>query len=105
MFLGSVYEVLYENKLLKKRNLTSAEINEIYLSFWGNEGKEDSGIWSSVQSLDDYFENITKVNFESKYFLVCCWLRYEFSLLTIIKLNKKTRAKRNSNYWFIAFWQ
>ena len=44
MFLGSVYEVLYENKLLKKRNLTSAEINEIYLSFWGNEGKEDSGI-------------------------------------------------------------
>ena len=35
MFLGSVYEVLYENKLLKKRNLTSAEINEIYLSFWG----------------------------------------------------------------------
>ena len=44
MFLGSVYEVLYENKLLKKRNLTSAEINEIYLTFWGNEGKEDSGI-------------------------------------------------------------
>ena len=44
MFLGSVYEVLYENKLLKKRNLTSAEINEIYLSFWGNEGKEDNGI-------------------------------------------------------------
>ncbi len=38
MFLGSIYEVLYENKLLKKRNLTSMEIKEIYLSFWENEG-------------------------------------------------------------------
>ena len=44
MFLGSIYEVLYENKLLKKRNLTSMEIKEIYLSFWENEGIEESGV-------------------------------------------------------------
>ena len=36
MFLGSVYEVLYNTKLIKNRNLKEEEIDEIYKSFWGN---------------------------------------------------------------------
>ena len=35
MFLGSVYEVLYMTKLIKKRNLNEDEIDEISESFWG----------------------------------------------------------------------
>ena len=35
MFLDSVYEVLYENKLLKGKNLSEEEIEKIYDSFWG----------------------------------------------------------------------
>ena len=35
MFLGSVYEVLYNTKLIKNRNLKEEEIDEIYKSFWG----------------------------------------------------------------------
>ena len=36
MLLGSVFEVLYANKILKERNLTHEEINEINTLFWGN---------------------------------------------------------------------
>ena len=36
MFLGSVYEVLYVNKLVNKRNLNEEEIKEMCMSFWGN---------------------------------------------------------------------
>ena len=36
MFLGSVYEVLYVNKLVNKRNLIEEEIKEMCMSFWGN---------------------------------------------------------------------
>ena len=36
MFLGSVYEVLYVNKLVNKRNLNEEEIKEMCISFWGN---------------------------------------------------------------------
>ena len=36
MFLGSVYEVLYVNKLVNNRNLNEEEIKEICLSFWGD---------------------------------------------------------------------
>ena len=46
------------------------EIKEIYLSFWENEGIEESGVWNRTQRLDDYFKNIAKTNFDSKYFLV-----------------------------------
>ena len=35
MFLGSIYEVLYMIKLVKKRNLYEEEIEEISESFWG----------------------------------------------------------------------
>ena len=35
MFLGSIYEVLYMTKLVKKRNLNEEEIEEISESFWG----------------------------------------------------------------------
>ena len=42
MFLGSIYEVLYKNKLLKNKNLTRKEIKEIYLSFWGSEDLESN---------------------------------------------------------------
>ena len=34
MFLGSIYEVLYMTKLVKKRNLNEEEIEEISESFW-----------------------------------------------------------------------
>ena len=36
MFLGSVYEVLYVNKLVNNRNLNEEEIKEMCMSFWGN---------------------------------------------------------------------
>ena len=36
MFLGSIYEVLYVNKLVNKRNLNEEEIKEMCMSFWGN---------------------------------------------------------------------
>ncbi len=36
MFLGSLYEVLYVNKLVNKRNLNEEEIKEMCMSFWGN---------------------------------------------------------------------
>ncbi|ACZ11018.1 DNA-binding transcriptional repressor AcrR [Sebaldella termitidis] len=36
MFMGSIYEVLYINKLVKKKNLNEEEIQEISESFWGN---------------------------------------------------------------------
>ena len=36
MFLGSIYEVLYINKLVNKRNLNEEEIKEMCVSFWGN---------------------------------------------------------------------
>ena len=36
MFLGSVYEVLYVNKLVNKRNLNEEEIKEMCMSFRGN---------------------------------------------------------------------
>ena len=35
MFLGSVYEVLYNTKLINNRNLDEEEIKEIYKSIWG----------------------------------------------------------------------
>ena len=38
MFLGSVYEVIYVNKLLNNRNLNEEEIREMCVSFWGNVG-------------------------------------------------------------------
>ncbi len=41
MFLGSLYEVLYVNKLVNSRNLREEEIKEIHISFWGNKLKED----------------------------------------------------------------
>ena len=34
MFLGSIYEVLYMTKLVKKRNLNEEELEEISESFW-----------------------------------------------------------------------
>ena len=36
MFLGSIYEVLYVNKLVNKRNLNEEEIKEMCMPFWGN---------------------------------------------------------------------
>lgn len=36
MFMGSIYEVLYVNKLVNKRNLNEEEIQSICESFWGN---------------------------------------------------------------------
>ena len=36
MFMGSIYGVLYINKLVKKKNLNEEEIQEISESFWGN---------------------------------------------------------------------
>ena len=42
MFLGSVYEVLYVNKLVNKRNLNEKEIEEIYMASWGNDLEENS---------------------------------------------------------------
>ena len=36
MFLGSVYEVLYVNKLVNNRNLNEEERKEMCMSFWGN---------------------------------------------------------------------
>ena len=41
MFLGSIYEVLYINKLLNNRNLNEKEIEEIFMSFWGNDFNTD----------------------------------------------------------------
>jgi AcrR family transcriptional regulator len=35
MFLGSIYEVLYVNRLLHKKYLDEEEIEDIYMSFWG----------------------------------------------------------------------
>ncbi len=37
MFLGSIYEVLYDSKLVNGRNLAEFEIRDIHASFWGNE--------------------------------------------------------------------
>ena len=37
MFLGSIYEVLYDSKLVNGRNLAEVEIRDIHTSFWGNE--------------------------------------------------------------------
>jgi AcrR family transcriptional regulator len=45
MFLGSIYEVLYMNKLVNNRNLDEEEIEEIYLSFWENKIMENYGIY------------------------------------------------------------
>ena len=42
MFLGSIYEVLYVNKLVNKRNLNEKEIEEIYMASWGNDLEENS---------------------------------------------------------------
>ena len=42
MFLGSLYEVLYVNKLVNKRNLNEKEIEEIYMASWGNDLEENS---------------------------------------------------------------
>ena len=46
MFLGSIYEVLYVNKLVNNRNLNEKEIEEIYLSFWGNAAEGSYKIYS-----------------------------------------------------------
>ena len=37
MFLGSIYEVLYDSKLVNGRNLAEFEIRDIHASFWENE--------------------------------------------------------------------
>ena len=41
MFLGSLYEVLYVNKLVNSRNLSEEEIKKIHVSFWGNKAEEN----------------------------------------------------------------
>ena len=46
MFLGSIYEVLYVNKLVNNRNLNEKEIEEIYSSFWGNAAEGSYKIYS-----------------------------------------------------------
>ena len=45
MFLGSIYEVLYVNKLVNKRNLNEKEIEEIYMASWGNDLEESYKIY------------------------------------------------------------
>lgn len=39
MFLGSIYKVVYVNKILKKRKLTKEEIEDLYEIFWGDNTK------------------------------------------------------------------
>ena len=43
MFLGSLYEVLYVNKLVNNRNLDEKEIDEMCVSFWGDMQTENYG--------------------------------------------------------------
>ena len=53
MFLGSIYEVLYVNKLVNKRNLNEKEIEEIYMSFWGNDLEESYKIYEQNDLIPD----------------------------------------------------
>ena len=53
MFLGSVYEVLYVNKLVNKRNLNEEDIEEIYMSFWGNDLEESYKIYEQNDLIPD----------------------------------------------------
>ena len=53
MFLGSVYEVLYVNKLVNNRNLNEKEIEEIYMSFWGNDLEESYKIYEQNDLIPD----------------------------------------------------
>ena len=54
MFLGSIYEVLYVNKLVNKRNLNEKEIEEIYMSFWGNDLEESYKIYEQNDLIPDF---------------------------------------------------
>ena len=45
MFLGSIYEVLYTNKLLNNKNLSKEEIEEICMTFWGKRISENYDIY------------------------------------------------------------
>ena len=53
MFLGSIYEVLYVNKLVNNRNLNEKEIEEIYMSFWGNDLEESYKIYEQNDLIPD----------------------------------------------------
>ncbi len=53
MFLGSIYEVLYVNKLVNNRNLNEEEIEEIYMSFWGNDLEESYKIYEQNDLIPD----------------------------------------------------
>ena len=53
MFLGSIYEVLYVNKLVNNRNLNEKEIEEIYMSFWGNDLEESYKIYEQNDLISD----------------------------------------------------
>ena len=54
MFLGSIYEVLYVNKLVNNRNLNEKEIEEIYMSFWGNDLEESYKIYEQNDLIPDF---------------------------------------------------
>ena len=54
MFLGSIYEVLYVNKLVNNRNLNEKEIEEIYMSFWGNDLEESYKIYEQNDLISDF---------------------------------------------------
>ena len=54
MFLGSIYEVLYVNKLVNNRNLNEEEIEEIYMSFWGNDLEESYKIYEQNDLIPDF---------------------------------------------------
>ena len=49
MFLGSVYEVLYMNKLGNKRNLDEEEIEEIYICSFGDNREERYRIYKQEE--------------------------------------------------------
>ena len=53
MFLVSIYEVLYVNKLVNNRNLNEKEIEEIYMSFWGNDLEESYKIYEQNDLIPD----------------------------------------------------
>ena len=53
MFLGSIYEVLYVNKLVNKRNLNEKEIEEIYMASWGNDLEESYKIYEQNDLISD----------------------------------------------------
>jgi AcrR family transcriptional regulator len=49
MFLGSVYEVLYMNKLANKRNLEEEEIEEIYICFFEDNAEKRYRIYKQEE--------------------------------------------------------